>query len=135
MSPDNQDATELLLRAGSGDTRAAESMFPLVYDELRRLAHAHLARESGSRTLATTELVHEAYLRLIDDRRVELSGRAHFMGIAASAMRRILVDRARARRSLKRGGAPIAVSLDDADLTTEERALAEMAKETRALLK
>jgi RNA polymerase sigma factor (TIGR02999 family) len=122
MSADQASATELLLRAGAGETAAADSMFPLVYDELRRLAHRHLSRELSARTLGTTELVHEAYLRLIDSTRVAWDGRAHFMAIAASAMRRILVDRARARRSLKRGGKRVAVDLDVAELSTEERA-------------
>jgi RNA polymerase sigma factor (TIGR02999 family) len=121
--PDEQlPATDLLLRAGTGEAGAVESMFPVVYDELRRLAHRHLSREPTGRTLGTTELVHEAYLRLIDQTRVEWTGRAHFMGVAATAMRRILVDRARARRSLKRGGARVPVSLDAVDLGTDERA-------------
>jgi RNA polymerase sigma factor (TIGR02999 family) len=122
MSAEQPSATDLLLRAGAGEPGAAASMFPLVYDELRRLAHAHLAREFGARTLGTTELVHEAYLRLIDSTRVEPVGRAQFMGIAATAMRRLLIDRARARKSLKRGAARIAVSLDNVDLSTEDRA-------------
>ena len=119
---DELSATELLLRAGSGDKGAVESMFPLVYDQLRRLAHQHLSRESSGRTLGTTELVHEAYLRLIDQTRVEWAGRAHFMGVAAIAMRRILVDRARSRRRIKRGGAQIPVPLENVDLTADERA-------------
>lgn len=105
MAEDQLSATDLLLRAGAGEASAVESMFPLVYDELRRIAHLRLARESTGRTLGTTELVHEAYLRLIDQTRVQRTGRAHFMAIAATAMRRIFVDRARSRRSLKRGGA------------------------------
>lgn len=97
-------------------------MFPLVYDELRRLAHIHLAKEPSGRTLGTTELVHEAYLRLIDHTRVSWNDRVHFMAVAATAMRHILVDRARSRRSLKRGGGHVPLSLDAADLGTEERA-------------
>lgn len=122
MTEDRHSATDLLLRAGAGEARAVESIFPVVYHELRRLAHRHLAREPGARTLGTTELVHEAYLRLIDQTRVEWTGRAHFMAVAATAMRRILVDRARSRRSLKRGGDLRPVSLDDVDLVTDERA-------------
>lgn len=99
-----------------------EGMFPLVYDELRRIAHRHLTRESTGRTLSTTELVHEAYLKLIDQTRVEWQGRAHFLGVAAIAMRRILVDRARGRRRLKRGGNDKPVPLESIDLTTDERA-------------
>jgi RNA polymerase sigma factor (TIGR02999 family) len=122
MAEDERSATDLLLRAGAGDARAVESVFPLVYDELRRLAHHHLSREPNVRTLGTTELVHEAYLRLIDQTRVHWTGRAHFMAIAATAMRRILVDRARARRSLKRGGSLAPVALDSVDVSTDERA-------------
>ena len=122
MADDRLSATELLLRAGAGEASAVESMFPLVYDELRRLAHQHLARESNSRTLGTTELVHEAYLKLIDQTRVEWTGRAHFMGVAAIAMRRILVDRARSRQRLKRGGTRIAVPLESIDVSADDRA-------------
>jgi RNA polymerase sigma factor (TIGR02999 family) len=121
MADDQPSATELLLRASSGEASAAESMFAVVYEELRRIAHTHLSRESA-RTLATTELVHEAYLRLVDHTRVPTTGRAHFMGIAATAMRHILVDRARSRKSLKRGGGHVPLSLDVAELGTDERA-------------
>jgi RNA polymerase sigma factor (TIGR02999 family) len=122
MVADELSATELLLRAGSGDTGAVERMFPLVYDELKRLARRHLARESDNRTLGTTELVHEAYLKLIDQTRVEWGGRAHFMGVAAIAMRRILVDRARSRRRLKRGGGSAVIPIDIVDLSADDRA-------------
>ena len=98
------NVTALLQAWSEGDLDAREQLMPLVYDELKRLARRHLARESDSRTLGTTELVHEAYLKLIDQTRVEWGGRAHFLGVAAIAMRRILVDRARGRRRLKRGG-------------------------------
>jgi RNA polymerase sigma factor (TIGR02999 family) len=120
MEEDRSSATELLLRAGAGETSALERLIPLVYDELRRLAHRHLARESG--TLGTTELVHEAYLRLIDQTRVEWAGRAHFLGVATMAMRRILVDRARKRRRLKRGGPHVPIPLEDIDVSADERA-------------
>jgi RNA polymerase sigma factor (TIGR02999 family) len=122
MAGDEVSATDLLLRAGAGEPGAVDSMFPLVYDELRRLAHRQLTRESTGRTLTTTELVHEAYLKLIDQTRVEWTGRAHFLGVAAIAMRRILVDRARGRQRIKRGGVGKAVSLDQIDLSTDERA-------------
>jgi RNA polymerase sigma factor (TIGR02999 family) len=122
IAEDRLSATELLLRAGAGDAGAVGSIFPLVYDELRRLAHRHLAREADGRTLGTTELVHEAYLRLIDQTRVEWTGRAHFLGVAAIAMRRILVDRARSRGRLKRGGARVAVPLELIDVSADERA-------------
>jgi RNA polymerase sigma factor (TIGR02999 family) len=119
---DQPSATDLLLRASAGDPGAVAGIFPIVYDELRKLAHHYLAREAPGRTLATTELVHEAYLRLIDASRVEWTNRAHFMGIAATAMRRILVDRARARRSLKRGGPRLPIPLDAIELAGEDRA-------------
>ena len=122
MADDLASATDLLLRASAGEESAVTQVFPLVYDELRRLAHSHLSREAPGRTLGTTELVHEAYLRLIDGTRVEWTGRAHFMGIAAMAMRRILVERARARRSLKRGGPFPPVPLDAIDVGAEDRA-------------
>jgi len=122
MTDDQASATDLLLRASAGEASAVTLIVPLVYDELRRLAHSHLAREAPGRTLGTTELVHEAYLRLIDGSRVEWTGRAHFMGIAATAMRRILVERARARRSLKRGGTQRAVPLDNIEVGAVDRA-------------
>jgi RNA polymerase sigma factor (TIGR02999 family) len=122
MAESEASATELLLRAGAGQTGAVERMFPLVYDELRRIAHRHLARESAGRTLTTTELVHEAYLKLVDQTRVQWNERAHFLGVAAIAMRRILVDRARSRRRLKRGGPNVPVPLDSVDLSADDRA-------------
>ena len=95
--------TELLTRIKAGDGYAAEQLLPVVYDELRRLASQRLARELPGNTLQATELVHEAYLRLVgEDKRWE--GNAHFFAAAAEAMRRILVDRARAKKSVKRGG-------------------------------
>ena len=117
-----ESATALLLQAGSGDADAVARVFPLIYDELRRVAHRHLERESAGHTLATTELVHEAYLKLIDQTRVQWAGHAHFMAIAATAMRRILVDHARTRQSVKRGGKLPPISIDLVDLATEERA-------------
>lgn len=115
-------ATDLLLKASSGDSRALSDVFPLVYDELCFLAHRYLKKEPQGQTLSTTALVHEAYIRLIDQTRVEWSGRAHFMAIASTAMRRILVDHARTRLSLKRGGAALRVSIDSVDLPIDERA-------------
>jgi len=89
-----------------------DRLFELVYDELRHLAHLHLRRESRGHTLATTDLVHQAYLSLSEQTRASFTGRAHFLSVAATAMRRILVDHARARRSAKRGGALDRVSLE-----------------------
>ena len=123
--PDQQPATtvtELLARARSGDSSALANVFPLIYDELRRLAQQQLRREPDGHTLSPTALVHEAYMRLIDYTRTEWAGRAHFMAVAATAMRRILVDHARGHRSVKRGGALRRVSLDSVELGTEDRA-------------
>lgn len=108
------EPTTLLLNARSGQRDALDALFPLVYAELRRRAHAYLAAESPDHTLSTTALVHEAYLELIDIERVEYQDRSHFMAVAARAMRRILVDSARRRQAGKRGGGTQAISLDDA---------------------
>lgn len=113
--------TEILDRLQSGDRQAAADLLPAVYDELRKLAEARLALEHPGQTLQATALVHEAYLRLVgDEDRPVWEGRRHFFGAAAEAMRRILVDSARRRRALKRGGAGIAVPLDEALLVIED---------------
>ena len=117
-----QRVTELLIAWGSGDRAALEELTPLVYGELRRLAHRHLGRERRGHTLQTSALVHEAYLRLIGQKNVEWQGRAHFFGIAARLMRQILVDYARTRNNQKRGGDANRVSLDEALLVSDERA-------------
>jgi RNA polymerase sigma factor (TIGR02999 family) len=98
----SSDVTRLLSAIEAGDPLAAGELLPLVYDELRRLAAAQMAREKPGQTLDATALVHEAYLRLVGDQRFE--SRRHFFAAAAEAMRRILIDRARARRAAKRGG-------------------------------
>jgi len=97
-------ATGLLIAWGGGDERAREQMLPLVYDELRRLAASYLRRERPGHTLQPTALVHEAYVRLIDQRQVDWSNRAQFIGLAAVMMRRVLVNHARDRVADKRGG-------------------------------
>ncbi len=94
---------------------------PVVYEELRRLAKQHLRRERPDHTLQATALVHEAYLRLVDQRAVTWQNRAHFFGVAAQLMRRILVDYARRRQAAKRGGAALKVSLNELVLAAEER--------------
>src|SRR5262245_45936521 len=99
------DATQILSEIESGDPSAASELLPLVYDELRRLAAAQLANETPGQTLQPTALVHEAYLRLVDvDQARHWNSRTHFFRAAAEAMRRILVDQARRKNSLKRGG-------------------------------
>ena len=115
-SPPNR-ITSLIDAAGSGNTQAAEELLPLVYDELRRLASAHLAREPSGLTLQPTALVHEAYLRLIGGDQVQWEGRGHFFAAAARAMRNILVDRARRRAAEKHGGGRARVSTDDPTMT------------------
>ena len=110
-SPDSR-VTQLLLNWSSGDQRALGELMPLVYTELRRLADRQLRAERANHTLQRTALVHEAYLRLINQRNVSWQGRAQFIGLAAQLMRRILIDHARARRRSKRGGGVAPVSLD-----------------------
>lgn len=103
-TPARHEVTQLLNAAAGGDSRAAEELLPLVYQELRKLAHARMAHEPVGQTLQPTALVHEAYLRLLGSADVKWDGRGHFFGAAARAMRRILVERARSRNRIKRGG-------------------------------
>jgi RNA polymerase sigma factor (TIGR02999 family) len=100
----NSDVTALLIACGNGEEQARSILMEAVYGELRRIAGAYLQRERAEHTLPPTALVHEAYLRLVDQNRVRWRNRAHFFGIAAQQMRRILVDHARAHRAAKRGG-------------------------------
>lgn len=106
-----QGATALLLASGAGDEQARDRMLPMIYDELRGLAAQYLRRERPGHTLQPTALVHEAYCRLIDQRRVDWTNRAQFIGLAAVMMRRILVNHARDRIAAKRGGAAERVPL------------------------
>ncbi len=117
-----EDVTQILHDWSSGDAHAAERLMPLVYDELRRLARGFLSRERDSHTLQPTALVNEAYLRLVDQTRVNWQSRAHFYGIASSMMRRVLIDHARAHATEKRGGGAIHLSLDDLQVPLEQRA-------------
>ena len=116
------DVTQILQDWSGGDEEAPARLMPVVYDELRRLARSLLARERGGHTLQPTALVGEAYLRLVDQRRVNWQNRSHFYGIAARMMRRVLIDHARAHATVKRGGAAIRLSLDDVQVPVEERA-------------
>lgn len=108
------DITELLLAHGGGQSEALEQLVPLVYDDLRRVARGQLRRLRLGDTLNTTGLVHEAYVRLIDQSRASYRDRAHFYAVCALAMRQIIVDYARRRRRRKRGGDQVVVALDDA---------------------
>lgn len=115
------DLTHLLDAAAAGDRKAAAELLPLVYDELRALAAARLAAEAPGQTLQATALVHEAYLRLIGPEDARWESRSHFLAAAAQAMRRILVESARSRRRLKRGGRRVRVELlDVADSLAED---------------
>lgn len=121
MSTAQDDITTLLVRWGRGDQEALDALTPLVYQELRRLANGYLRRERQDHTLEGTALVHEAYLRLIDQNQVEWRSRNHFYALAAELIRRILVDHARARVAAKRGGASIKLSLDESLTPAQEK--------------
>jgi RNA polymerase sigma factor (TIGR02999 family) len=135
------DVTQILSRIEAGDPAAAEQLLPVVYDELRRLAARRLAEEKPGQTLQATALVHEAYLRLVDgDRTQHWNGRGHFFAAAAEAMRRILVNRARDKNRLKRGGnmrridldkVEIALETPDEELLALDEALTRLADENR----
>jgi len=114
------DVTQILSAIQQGDTRAADQLFPLVYDALRQLAAAKLAHEAPGQTLQATALVHEAYLKLVETPAQHWNSRGHFFAAAAEAMRRILVDRARKKRSLKHGGDRVREPLDEANVMTPE---------------
>jgi len=121
-SPVEQRSTkhlgDLVERAQAGDSAAAEELMPVVYDELRRIAGAYMKRERPGQTIQPTALVHEAYLRLLKDKKQDWQGRTHFLAIAATSMRQILIERARAKHAEKRGG-------DRQRITLEEGALAD----------
>jgi RNA polymerase sigma factor (TIGR02999 family) len=121
-NPSVAEITGLLLAWGNGDKAALDRLIPLVHSELRRLAHRQMRRERSGATLQTTALVNEAYLRLVDYQRTAPRDRSHFFAIAAQAMRRILVERARMRRSAKRGSGQ-RVSLDEAAEASNARAI------------
>ena len=118
----SSDLTQLLLAWGEGDREALDELTPLVYRELKKLAGSYLRRERAGHTLQPTALAHEAFIKLIDQRNVRWRNRAHFFGIAAQAMRRILVDHARARLAGKRGSGGAVVSLDEVIDVSDSRA-------------
>ena len=121
MTPSPQEVTQLLNDWTNGSQAARDELMPLVYEELRRLAHRHMGRERPGHTLQTSGLVNEAFLRLVDQTNVHWKNRAHFFAIAAQIMRRILVDYARSRRYAKRGGGARQVSLNEALIVSEGR--------------
>ena len=116
------NVTELLLGWQQGDREALDRLTPLVYDELRRIAHRYVQRERQGQTLETTALVNEAYLRLVNQQKVDWQNRAHFFAVTAQVMRLILIDHARKRRYMKHGGEAHLISLDEAALMTKVRA-------------
>ena len=136
MDPSPEDVTQLLVAWSNGDQGARDELMSVVYQELHRLAHQYMKRELPGHTLQTSALVNEAFLKLIDQRNVNWQNRAHFFGIAAQTMRRILVDYARSRRTAKRGGGRYELSLDESivsaerteELVTLDEALQELAK-------
>ncbi|HEX8984696.1 MAG TPA: sigma-70 family RNA polymerase sigma factor [Bryobacteraceae bacterium] len=117
----SREVTRLLVSWSGGDEAALNQLTPLVYDELRRLAGRYLRNERPDHTLQSTDLVHEAYLRLVDQQNVQWQSRAHFFGIAAQMIRRILVDHARRRQAAKRGAGPVKLTLDEAVAASEPR--------------
>ncbi len=120
--PVDHDVTGLLVAWREGDATAVDRLFPLVYQELRRIAHRQLSRERPDLTLGTTALVHEAYLKLVDQTRAQWADRSQFFAISARAMRRILVDHARQHLAGKRGGHRERVNLDEETLSLDQRA-------------
>src|SRR5437763_15864542 len=120
-SPAQQEVTQLLGDWSGGDEGALEKLVPLAQPELHRLAHHYMSRERAGHTLQTTAILNDAYLRLVDHTKPIWQGRSHFIAVAAQLMRPIMVDHARERQSLKRGGGALKVTLDEAALVTETR--------------
>src|ERR1700712_4949230 len=121
MTEAPKEVTKLLAQWGQGDREALDQLTPLVYNELRKLAKSYLRRERPDHTLEGTALVHEAYMRLVDQREVAWRNRNHFFALAAELIRRILVDHARARIAAKRGGSNFKLSLDESIAPAEEK--------------
>ncbi|RMG67047.1 MAG: sigma-70 family RNA polymerase sigma factor [Calditrichaeota bacterium] len=122
-----QEVTRLLLAYSGGNQQALETLFPLVYQELRRLASGYLRGESHRKTLQTTDLVHEAYLRLVDESQLSFQNRSHFFAIAARAMRQFLVYYAKRRKASKRGGGATALPLEEEALVAVQKSEALLA--------
>jgi RNA polymerase sigma-70 factor, ECF subfamily len=117
-----QEVTQLLVDWGNGNQAALDRLMPLVYTELRQLAHRYMRRERPGHTMQTTALIHEAYLRLVDQNQVRWQHQAHFFGIAARLMRHILIEHARSHTRAKRGGGVGTISLDEAAIVSQARA-------------
>ena len=120
-APVSSQVTQLLVAWSEGDQVARDKLMPLVYEELHRLARRYMQRESPGHTLQTSALVNEAFVRLVNQRSVRWQNRAHFFGIAAQMMRRILVDYARSRNFAKRGGGAVKLSLEEGLIVSDER--------------
>ena len=114
--------TQLLEQWNHGDREALDKLMPLIYEELRKMAKRYMSQQNPGHTLQTTALIHEAYLRMVKQKEKHFENRAHFFGVAAQAMRHILVDYARARHTAKRGGGARPISLEETALVTQERA-------------
>ena len=123
QSDSTAQVTRLLGEINNGNQNALESLMPLVYDELRRIATRHLGRERADHTLQPTALVHEAFLRLVDQRTPHWQNRLHFLSVAATMMRRVLIDHAKARHRERRGGNQVRVVLEDNLASTDNRVL------------
>jgi RNA polymerase sigma-70 factor, ECF subfamily len=121
-SPPPQEITQLLVDWSNGNQAALDQLTPLVYTELRQLAHRYMRRERLGHTMQTTALIHEAYLRLVDQTKVRWENQAHFFGIAARLMRQILIEHARSHTRAKRGGGAGTISLDEAAFVAQARA-------------
>jgi RNA polymerase sigma-70 factor, ECF subfamily len=117
-----QEVTQLLVDWGNGNQAALDRLMPVVYTELRQLAHRYMRRERPGHTMQTTALIHEAYLRLVDQNQVRWQHQAHFFGIAARLMRQILIEHARSHTRAKRGGGVGTISLDEAAIVSQARA-------------
>lgn len=122
MAAPDKDITRLLHQLSDGDDHAVNALMPLVYDELHAMADRQMRRERANHTLNSTALVHEAYLKLVDQNRVNWQNRAHFFAIAAQAMRRILINYAQARLAQKRGGGQILATFNEEEVLRESRA-------------
>ena len=128
MKVSEHEVTGLLVAWSEGDRKALDRLAPLVYDELRRIAHRHMKREAAGHTLQTTALVNEAYLKLAGQPSADWESRRHFFGVAARVMRQILIDHARTRRYAKRGGGVRPASLDQTGALTLEQGASVLAQ-------